>query len=145
MTALLPSDPSHSNHLISTGGLRARRVQKPLTKLRLGTKEDLISLCRRNREEICGFLTVNEEIFLVKNVHTQPRYNFYMEKESLKNVLYDIYHIRESKIAGIFHTHPNNQPWPSPRDIAGWPNHDLNWRYWIATQRELIEWETFRP
>lgn len=145
MTALLPSDPNHSDHLISTGGLRARRVVMPKTNLRLKTKEQLIGLCRENRDEVCGFLTEREEVFLVKNVHEQPRYNFFMDLESLQTVVHTIYYQIQSGIIGIFHTHPNNQPWPSPRDLVGWPNPDLKWRYWISTQKELIEWETYIP
>lgn len=146
MTALLPSDPSHCDHLISTGGLRARRViPSNQNKLRLGTHESLIIICQKNNEEVCGFITRSEEIFFVKNVHTEPRFNFYMCESSLHKVVHEIYQLRKSKIMGIFHTHPNNQPWPSPRDIAGWPNPALNWRYWIATGKELIEWETFTP
>lgn len=144
MTALLPSDPSHSNHLISTGGLRARRARRPM-QLKIGTQHDIIFMCQRNQEEICGFLTDTEELFLVKNAHHEPKYNFYMDQDSLGKVIHEIHHLRQSKIVGIFHTHPNNQPWPSPRDIVGWPNSDLHWRYWIATQKELIEWELYTP
>lgn len=144
MSILLPSDPSHSNHLISTGGLRARRVERPYN-LKLGTTHDIIGMCQRNKEELCGFLTDIEEIFLVKNAHERPRYNFFMEEDSLKKIVHEIYHLRKSKIMGIFHTHPNNQPWPSPRDIVGWPRSELKWRYWIATTRELSEWELYKP
>lgn len=145
MTALLPSDPGHSNHLISTGGLRARRVERQTGKLRLNTKEKLVKLCQNNRNEVCGFIDQREHIHLVKNVHESPRYNFYMDKESFASVVQQVYEVDKSKIIGIFHTHPNNQSWPSPRDIAGWPNRDLNWRYFIATNDELVEWETYLP
>ena len=146
MTVISPSDPRHSDQLISTGGLRARRVIPIGTQiLGLSTHDDLISLCQKNSEETCGFLTFQEDIFLVKNSHVQPQFNFYMDEESFKETVHEIYQIKKSKIMGIFHTHPNNQPWPSPRDIAGWPNRALNWRYWIATRKELIEWELYVP
>jgi proteasome lid subunit RPN8/RPN11 len=143
LTALLPSDPTHSDHLIATGGLRARRVENAFPKLSLGTRHDLILLCQRNREEICGFLTDKEEIFLVKNSHAEPRYNYHMSIEDGQKVVDEIYQLRKSKIMGIFHTHPNNQPWPSPRDLVGWPKRQLGWRYWIATHKELIEWQAY--
>lgn len=146
MTALLPSDPAHSNHLISTGGMRARRVQNSSVTLLLDTQMDLTDLCRKNsRQEVCGFLTDAQDIHLVKNSHQQPRYNYYMELESLQEVVQEIYQIKNQKIMGIFHTHPNNQPWPSPRDIAGWPNRALKWHYFIATNKEVIEWELYVP
>ena len=145
MSTLLPSDPSHCNHLISTGGLRARRVPMPKTNIRLKTKEHLIGLCKSSKIEVCGFLTEREEVFLVNNSHEEPRYNFYMDIEDGQKVVDTIYNQIQSHIIGIFHTHPNNQPWPSPRDLVGWPPSSLNWRYWIATQKELIEWETYIP
>jgi proteasome lid subunit RPN8/RPN11 len=143
--SLLPSDPQHADQLISTHGLRARRVEKHPIPLTLTTKNDLVSMCRRNREEICGFLTLKQEIFLVKNSHAEPRYNFHMCVEDGQKIVDEIYNVHNSQIMGIFHTHPNNYPWPSPRDLVGWPSAILHWRYWIATRHEVIEWETYKP
>lgn len=145
MTTLYPSDPRHCNQLISTNGFRARRVQKPVRALAFNTQIELTSMVHRSKEEICGFLTEFEHIVLVKNVHEKPRYNFYMDFDSVEEAVKDIYDIKNTKIMGIFHTHPNNQPWPSPRDLVGWPNPALKWRYFIATRHEVIEWERYVP
>lgn len=144
MTIVTPDMPTHSNQLISTHGRKAVRIENPVDKLQLHTKVELIRLCNAHYEEVCGFITNQEHIFIVDNVHDEPKHNYYMERESCQNVVDQIHAIGE-RIIGIFHTHPNNQPWPSPRDLVGWPDQVLGWRYWIATRKELIEWGLVEP
>jgi proteasome lid subunit RPN8/RPN11 len=142
MTAeFLPiSDPEHTDQLIGTLGRKAQAVRDG-ERLRYGTKDSLINLCKNSKLELCGFITQREKIVLVTNVHGEPSHNFYMDHQSLKQALCEIYEENQDKILGIFHTHPNNQPWPSPRDIVGWPNIELGWRYFIVTNKEVLEWE----
>lgn len=138
MSVLNPADPSHSNHLISTNGRYAERVWGDL--LLEETQDDLVRFALESDLEICGFITVDQDIFMVKNIHEEPKYNFFMDFDSCSETIREITEVKKSRIMGVFHTHPNNQPWPSPRDIVGWPNLALNWRYWIATRKEVLEW-----
>lgn len=132
-----PSSPSHSNQLISTNGIRAKRVDA--RGIPAEVFEQLTKMCRMSRDERCGFITNKWEVETVLNVHDEPTHNFYMDEEDTKQVVEDIYN-RGEHIIAIWHTHPNGVPWPSPRDIRGWPNLRLGWRYFIATGNKLLEW-----
>jgi proteasome lid subunit RPN8/RPN11 len=103
-------------------------------------KDRLISACQLNRDEVCGFITNDENVLFVPNSHVEPHYNFYMDIADIQEALDIIRKIGGSDVIGMFHTHPTNIPWPSPVDIAGWPNLSLQWRYWIVTNHEVIEW-----
>lgn len=141
-TILDPSHPNHTNHVISTNGRIAKRVWHPAEPLFESTTELLIQNCNESRKEVCGFIAEeDQEIYCVDNVHSKPSRNFLMDEEDTERVLTEIYNLRKSKVLGIFHTHPNDVPWPSPRDICGWPNLRLRWRYWVVTNNEVYEWE----
>lgn len=139
-----PAHPSHSNHCISTKGYRAQRVWNHKEPLKEITIDDLIKDWLEEPVEQCGFIDSKHEIWYVKNIHKNPINNFLMDSKETVKILKEIYSIEKNKVLGIFHTHPNNVPWPSPRDIVGWPNPQLNWRYFIVTQKEVIEWELTR-
>lgn len=96
-----------------------------------------------NREVIeqCGFIDLNQELWYIPNIHEYPRMNFLMDTEVTTKILENIYERDNQSVLGIFHTHPNGVPWPSPRDIVGWPNTRLGWRYFIVTGSEVVEWE----
>lgn len=134
-----PANPGHRNQMISTKGRRVERVwHLPLDK----QIQDLLTAgCLNSNKERCGFITDDEDIFYVDNVHEEPRHNFLMCPFDFETVVSEIYDIRLTRIIGIFHTHPNNVVWPSPRDLVGWPNPELKWRYWIVTNDQVIEWE----
>jgi proteasome lid subunit RPN8/RPN11 len=100
----------------------------------------LIMGCRGSRDEVCGFVTDSEDVLYVPNSHAEPHFNFYMDIEDIQEALDIICKINGQNVIGVFHTHPTNVPWPSPVDLAGWPNPDLRWRYWIATNHEVVEW-----
>lgn len=134
-----PAHPSHSNHLISTGGLRAVRFWSPNPMLK-SVQNTLIEKCNQSREELCGFISAEWDIFYIRNIHEESRHNFLMHQEDFESVVDTIYNVRQSSIIGVWHTHPNNLPWPSPRDIVGWPNPALQWRYWVVTNNEVFEW-----
>lgn len=144
MVQLHPADPSHSNHLISTNGLKAQRVWHHDSPLYESTVEQLLSEWKYDVVEQCGFIDDEQDIWIVNNIHHSPRSNFRMEDEQMKNTLKEIYENKKRKVIGIFHTHPNNVVWPSPRDIVGWPNPKLGWRYFIVTKYEVLEWELVR-
>ena len=140
MELLDPADPSHSNHLISTRGRRVARVWHHDTPLLEVTQNQLILDWNRTGYEQCGFIDSEQNLWYIPNVHEKPRWNFLMEVEETKRVLEYIYAKEKNSVLGIFHTHPNNVTWPSPRDIVGWPNPALRWRYFIVIENEIVEW-----
>lgn len=139
--SLNPADPSHSDHLIPLGGRKAQRVWHPDSPILESVQNELVGICNRFSDEQCGVISSEWNVYPVSNVHLKPRFNFLMDELEFREIIRQIYDVREERVLGIFHTHPNNVPWPSPRDIAGWPNPRLEWRYWIATNKEVIEWE----
>jgi proteasome lid subunit RPN8/RPN11 len=134
-----PAHPSHRNHLIPTNGRTARRIwTNPIDE---EIRELLLAGCRSSDKERCGFVTEDQDIWYIDNIHDEPYNNFLMDSDDVEKVVTEIYDIRQTKIFAMFHTHPNGVPWPSPRDLVGWPNPDLKWRYWIVTKTEVIEWQ----
>ena len=135
-----PAHPSNCNQLIPVR-FEVQRIWYPAKPLIESVAEELVQKCLSSRNEICGLITAEEqEIFYIDNIHHEPNHNFLMSQSEFKMVVAEIYGQQEDKVLGIFHTHPNNVPWPTPRDLAGWPNPALRWRYWIATRHEVIEW-----
>ena len=135
-----PAHPAHTNHVISTQGKRAERIWFPDTPLFESTGSELMEICNDSKNECCGFIDDDQNVWLIPNVHEEPSHNFYMEEKGVTRVLEHIYNVMDSTIIGIFHTHPNNVPWPSPRDIRGWPDPKLKWRYFVVTNSEVYEW-----
>lgn len=136
-----PAHPGHSNQLIPTNGLKPSRVwyhQEPMLE---SIRNKLIDECQLHRTERCGLITAGWDIWKVPNCHEAPYKNYLMCDEDVFPILHEIYEIRETYITAIWHTHPTNVPWPSPRDIVGWPRLDLKWRYFIVTNNEVLEWE----
>jgi proteasome lid subunit RPN8/RPN11 len=137
-----PAHIGHSNYLISTNGKRAEQIFHPDVPLLESTVHELIEELQGHYLERCGFIDSEMDLFHVQNSHRVPHSNFYMEEtdESVEQALHEIYEIRQTHIIGIYHTHPNGYPWPTPRDIAGWPNTALGWRYFLVTRGEVTEW-----
>jgi proteasome lid subunit RPN8/RPN11 len=134
-----PAHPSNTNQIIPVNGRSAERLLNPnLDKSLIGL---LTGSCLSSHKERCGFISEDEDIFYVNNVHEEPTHNFLMDADDFVTVVSEIYDIRQTSILGVFHTHPNNVPWPTPRDLVGWPNPMLGWRYWIVTNRSVIEWK----
>lgn len=134
-----PSDPDSCTQMIPTHGRKAERVWSPDDPLDLEIKNILTGLCVGHRKELCGFISDDEDIWRVTNVHKEPFHNFYMDLNHAQSVINEI-EKRNTEIIGIWHTHPNDVPWPTPRDLVGWPNPELRWRYWIVTRNAVIEW-----
>lgn len=135
-----PAHPEHSDYLISTNGLRAEPVFYPDEPLFESTIVELLEQLDGRYLERCGFIDSEQELHRVENSHADPHSNFYMETEDAKRAIHEIYEIMDRHIMGIYHTHPNGYPWPSPRDIAGWPNPKLGWRYFLVTRGKVTEW-----
>lgn len=136
-----PSHPFHSEHLIPTNGYVAERIWYPYVPILESVSERLMKLCRLSRQERCGFITTEWEIVEVKNSHENPNFNFYMDIEDTQKCFDFIFEKREEDILAIWHTHPNGYPWPSPRDIRGWPDLEVvNWRYLLVTENDVTEW-----
>lgn len=135
--------PSHGNHVIPIGDRAVEAVFYPKNPLRLNTKQQLISDCNGSKNELCGLLDVREQIYYIENVHEIAESNFFFDHKDYDVAVAANFENNpgvEEPILGIWHTHPTNIPWPSPRDIRGWPEPSLRWRYFIATNREVLEW-----
>ena len=145
-TQVDPSDPAHPDHadyLISTNGWRAILVDEPEEPLSESAVENLLHKLKPMGHEECGFITNTGWIVSVINSHGDPKHNFYMDEPDAIDAIEFIYEADE-EIMGIWHTHPNGYPWPSPRDIVGWPNRALNWRYFLVSRGDVTEWELTR-
>lgn len=140
-SVLDPAHPSHDNYLIDTNGLRAEQIFDPIEPLSDMTIQTLINELESHALERCGFITtVNEEVVVVENSHSNPRMNFFMETDDANSSLEYIYNETQREVLGIWHTHPNGYGWPSPRDILGWPNLQLGWRYFLVFRGNVTEW-----
>lgn len=140
-----PAHPENGNNYISVGNRSVARINSTGMMTDEVSKR-LILDCHTSSKERCGFIFSDGEIYYITNVHAEPHANFFMDQgEILEAVEYleECNNVSKSKksILGVFHTHPNNTPWPSPRDIVGWPNPELEFRYWIVTNYEVIEWQ----
>ena len=140
-------------NLITNSSVPLRYLTSPATNLVVRLEKcpldpeiqsHLIAACKANKDEVCGFVTDDENIVYVPNSHLEPHYNFFMNNEDISAALDIVNKVYSGNIIGIFHTHHNNIPWPTPEDIAGWPQRTLPWRYWIATNYEVIEWAKLR-
>lgn len=138
---IAPESPLHSSHLISTGGVKAQRLWHHEEPLLESTINELIDIFESHLYECCGLIDTEQNIYRIRNVHKFPRMNFFMDETETREVIEKIYDIRQESVLGIFHTHPNGYPWPSPRDIVGWPNPRLGWRYFLVTADDVSEWE----
>jgi proteasome lid subunit RPN8/RPN11 len=136
-----PAHIGHSTHVIPCEGRSAERVWVSKKPMPTECRKLLIAGAQVHNNEVCGFITREWMIFPVHNVHLEPRHNYYFDIEDTNRVLAEIYGKYETEIIGQYHSHPNDVPWPSPRDLVGWPNPELNWRYWIVTNLEVIEWK----
>jgi proteasome lid subunit RPN8/RPN11 len=139
MLSLDPSSPAACRQAISTNGRKAERVWEPRLPLDKEIERILTAFCIKNREEMCGFVTANENVYQIKNVHTERRHNFYMDTFEAQQAINLIFE-SNTTVLGIWHTHPTNIPWPSARDLVGWPNPVLGWRYWVVTATAAVEW-----
>lgn len=140
-----PADPSHGDYLISTDGWRAEKLYFTDSPLFESTVSELLHQLELFTIERCGFITTeDQEIVTVDNTHDDPINNFFMEKADYEKALRYIYEETQREVLGIWHTHPNGYPWPSPRDIWGWPNHNLGWRYFLVSRGDVTEWELVR-
>lgn len=133
------ASPDAHNHMIDTGGRRAERIWEPANPLADSIKKEMMEACQTSEFEVCGLVSSTGEIFYLANDHTYPRTNFLVTNDVMKIVLANMIQDGHMPI-GIFHTHPNSHPWPTPRDVVGWPNPDLGWRYWLATRTDVTEW-----
>lgn len=138
MRILDASHPSSTDQMIPVNGRSAIRIESDLDRQ---LHDMLTASCLSSHKERCGFITEDEDIWYVNNVHREPRHNFLMDSHDFVTVVSEIYDIRQTRIEGVFHTHPNDVPWPTPRDLVGWPNPALGWRYWIVTNGSVIEWK----
>ena len=136
-----PAHPGHSNHVISSNGRYARRVWVPDTPILESVQNELLNIAQSHAHEQCGFIDSQWEVWKIPNIHKSPMRNFYMDREDVEFILSNIYEDREERVIAIWHTHPNDVVWPSPRDIRGWPNPALRWRYLIVTNEHVCEWE----
>lgn len=136
-----PASPAHCTHAISCEGRSAQRIFEPDDPMPDKCAALLTGMATRFNMEHCGFITSDWRIREVSNVHLHPANNYYFDPADTERALNEIYNDWGVGILGQYHTHPNGVTWPSPRDLVGWPNPVLRWRYWIVTPIEVIEWE----
>lgn len=101
-------------------------------------EHSLISACGGSPDEVCGLIDSAWDIYFIDNLHNEPTHNFLMDVKQGVETLRTVAHL-ERTVLGIFHSHPNNIPWPTPRDLVGWPV-DVDWRYFIINPGRVIEW-----
>lgn len=137
MTQIEHGNPHDTDQMFDAG----RRVER-VWNVSLEDSFQLIlkAMCRSSKEELCGFIDTGYGLHTVDNVHNEKTHNFLMDQDSFVATMDKIYS-SDVGVLGVWHTHPNNVVWPTPRDLAGWPNPDLKWRYWIVTNSEVIEWK----
>lgn len=102
--------------------------------------ERYLLLAAHSETEICGIISTSWAVYPIRNMAASPVQQFLLDKKLFRESLEQICAVGE-KILGIFHTHPSGHISPSARDIQGWPNRDLNWRYFIATTTEVAEFK----
>lgn len=135
-----PAHPGHSDYLISSQGRVAERIFYSDAPMLESVRNELLDECFNFREERCGLITLEWDLITVKNGHEDPRNNFYFDIEDAQQAIDSVYTKYGSDILGIYHTHPNGYPWPSPRDLVGWPNPALRWRYFLVSRGDVTEW-----
>jgi proteasome lid subunit RPN8/RPN11 len=80
-------------------------------------REDLLRRARAAEpNEACGVIVDEVVIVEIPNVHKEPATFFEMDPE----VLLDVYE-EYGTIDGVWHSHPNGDPFPSDADRAGAP------------------------
>ena len=117
-------------------------LEEVYNPLPFGLVHALISACQANPDrEMCGFVS-NRSIspYFIENRHDTPESNFYMSIADIQKAA-EIISADDDHIVGVFHSHPGGQTKPSENDVRGWPNKDLNWRYFIVTPTQVHEWE----
>jgi len=141
VTAVKPDDPQHTDLLISVHGRGVERIWQPEIPLSVETYKGLIDGCAMSDLECCGFIDSDQDFWFVRNIHSVPEHNFLMQTQSAQDTLNEIERYSKS-VLGIFHSHPNNHPWPTTRDIVGWPDPKLlpDWRYFLVLSDDVIEW-----
>ena len=132
------ASPNATNQLISSPSNKPERVWVTANFMPSGVKHALMSACAGSSDEICGLIDDRWELYYIANIHNEPTHNFLMDTEEGVEVLRTIAY-KKAKVLGIFHSHPNNIPWPTPRDLVGWPV-DVDWRYFIVNPGRVIEW-----
>lgn len=107
--------------------------------LPISTLHSLMLSAQMNSKEVCGLITNRFDLIYLANIHPEPESNFRMDWNQFRREVERLIVANES-ILGVFHTHPSGSGRPSAGDIAGWPNRDLRWRYFIATASDVYEW-----
>ena len=116
----------------------SQRFREPLP---LATWNSMRTAAQINfSREVCGLVDSRFNLHFVRNDHPVAERNFHTNESDLRRAVERIV-VANDRIIGIFHTHPGGDRRPSRGDIDGWPNRDLNWRYWIATRDDVYEWE----
>lgn len=123
-------DYQHENH-------RPSRFRDPLP---IPTWNSLRMGAMQNVTEVCGFIDSRYNLHYITNAHEQPLDNFLMDQVEVRKTIERIA-VANDRIIGVFHTHPGGLRTPSVGDLAGWPNRDLGWRYFIATRDDVYEYE----
>lgn len=123
------------NQLVTPIALATEREPLPI-----GLWNSLRHIALYNKNEVCGLIDSRYQYHCIENAHEKPESNFIMDLQQFKRAIEHIT-VANERVIGVFHTHPGGSPLPSDNDIAGWPNPELNWRYFIATEIDVYEYE----
>ena len=91
-------------------------------------------------QEMCGLIDSRYDIHYITNIAINKSRDFMMHPQEYARTIQELF-VADLRILGVFHTHPGGLINPSANDLKGWPNPKLNWRYFIATQHDVYEWE----
>lgn len=86
------------------------------------------------RQEVCGLITANDGILRVhqlRNIHDTPETHYSADLREALAVLGD------EVLVGVYHSHVDMAPYPSPTDIAMWTNGDLLMAIYSVLAEEL--------
>lgn len=115
-------------------------VESPNPQLPFNLKHILIRAAVTSpHAEVCGFITNRMSPYFIVNSAEEPKLGFYMSPPDYARAI-ELIASSGDEIVGVFHSHPSGDNWPSQNDMRGWPNPDLNWRYFIVTINGVFEY-----
>ena len=118
-----------------------KRVECPETLLPFDLKHALIrAAATSNGMEICGFITSRMSPYFLMNHSPKPEANYECDLGETRRAI-ELIAAGNDRVIGFFHSHPSGVTYPGQQDVAGWPNPDLNWRYFIVTATGVYEYE----
>ena len=116
------------------------RIESPELPLPYDLRHALIrAAATSNGNEVCGFITSRMSPYFLLNVSETPDKNYVCDLKETRRAI-ELISAGNDRVIGFFHSHPSGFTYPGIQDMAGWPNPDLNWRYFIVTTTGVFEY-----